>query len=178
MIFLILKCNGRNLFLNQGWSLQTLFNEMDGEFFMNSLQDVLNIYEGVNFSAISFLVQHCNLSNRIQDRQDYLLLESLINDIIREDILTVNRFRLSDSPHIFVPNKILYNDYLEIVKNIPQKAVHDIFNIRAISQKEKDAYEAKNLLVSLKMILKRSFVLKNIYLDYISFIIKGIAHQL
>ena len=143
LVFLILKCNGRNIYINQGgWSIKTVWTNIDTIFLMNSMQTILKMYEGVNFNAIRFFVHQCNMKNRIKDYQDKALLECLVEDIIKEDIITVNRFKLSDAPHIFVPNKILLSDVLEIVKALPQKVENDVFDMPDASQKEKDINDA------------------------------------
>ena len=154
LIFLFIKSNGRNIYKNHGWSVKTLFNEVDIECAMHSLRDVLKLYEGANFFAIKFLLKHCNMINRIQDRQDKLLLEALLDDILREEVLTVNRFRLSDSPDVFVPNKVVYSDVLEAVKIIPQKSSNEVFNLGKLSQTKKDLIEADKLTTSLKVMYK------------------------
>ena len=143
LVFLLLKCNGRNIYKKQGgWSIKTVWTVIDVNFLINSMKSILQMYEGVSFSAIRFFCHQCNMKNRIKDSQDKALLECLVGDIIREDIITVNRFKLSDSPHIFVPNKILLSDVIEIVKALPQKVENDVFDMPDASQKDKDINEA------------------------------------
>mgnify|MGYP001418907354 CR=1 FL=1 len=96
------------MFGSQGWSLATFFNEIDSEFGIKSLQTVLKMFEGINYNAITFMIKNCLFQHRTQDSQDKILLECLVDEIINDKVISVNRFRLSDSPHFFVPNKILY----------------------------------------------------------------------
>ena len=155
IVFMILKFRGRNLFQCQGWSLKTSFTVVDAECAINTLRDVLQMFEGINFLAINFLIRQCNLINRTEDEQDQRLINILMEDIINEDVLTVNRFRLSDSPHLFVPNKILYGDFIDVVINLPLKTEFDVFNVTAFSEREKCVEEAKALMKSLKKTYKQ-----------------------
>ena len=151
LLFFIIKCNGRNLYESQGWSMPTVFNKVDIEFVLSSVKQTLKSQEGVSFAMLKFLVNHCNLSHRIQDFQDNVLLEALLNDVLSPNLLTINRYKLSSSVNFFVPNKILYADYLDFVKNLPQKSSFDAFDVTKISHTTLEIKNAEYLLLSIKI---------------------------
>ena len=146
LLFLVIKFNGRNFYPRQGWSLKTLFNMVDAEFAMHSLRNVIRMFEGINFPAFIHLIKECNLKHRTQDNQDLEMLNVLIDEVMNEDVLTVNRYKLSDSPHYHVPNKILFTDYIDAVKSWPQRTQFDAYNIRQINETENNCNLARKLL--------------------------------
>jgi dynein heavy chain len=151
LLFFIIKCNGRNMYNSQGWSVPTFFSNVDIEFIFFAVQHVLKSQEGVSFHMLKFLINHCNLSHRIKDAQDRALLEILLEDILNQNLLTVNRYKLSSSSKFFVPNKILYVDYVEFVKHLPQKQSFDAYDVTKVCHTTLEKNNAEHLVKSINV---------------------------
>ena len=86
-------------------------------------------HDGVTFPALYFLLRECNLLQRTADTQDRALLDLVLARVCHPDLLTVNRYRFSDSSDYFVPNKTIYADYLAFIRELPSVEDHMAFNV-------------------------------------------------
>jgi dynein heavy chain len=151
LLFFITKCNGRNMYQSQGWSVATYFSTVDVEFIFFSVQQALKSQEGVSFHMLKFLINNCNLCHRVRDAQDRVLLKILLDDILTPNLLTVNRYKLSSSPKFFVPNKILYADYVDFVKHLPQKQSFDAYDATKVCHTVLEKKNAQHLVLSINI---------------------------
>lgn len=77
-----------------------------------------NLLEEDNFSvkALREIVCHCCYGIKLESFETRRLIDSISKSCLNEEAIDTNRFRFSNSPDYYVPNKTLYKDYIEFIK--------------------------------------------------------------
>ena len=71
---------------------------------------------------------------------DYLL------QVCNESLLRINRYKLSSSSDFFVPNKILHEDFVAFIKELPTFQNYEAFNLSENTEILRQEEEATNLI--------------------------------
>ena len=82
IVFLLNQCNGRHFYKRDGWSGNFNLSSTDLEMCLEFLALIMKNHDGINFHALHFLLNDCNLMNRIKDRQDRKLFKITLQQVI------------------------------------------------------------------------------------------------
>ena len=81
IVFLLSQCNGRHFYERDGWSGKFNLFSTDLEVCLEYLALIMKNHDGINFNALHFLLNDCNLMNRIKDKQDKSLFKITLKQV-------------------------------------------------------------------------------------------------
>ena len=158
IVFLISQCNGRHFYNRDGWSGHFYLFTTDLEICLTFLSIIMKNHDGINFEALHFLLNECNIINRIRDKQDRILFKITLNQVCNESLLKINRYKFSASSDFFVPNKILHEDFVTFIKELPIVQNFEAFNVSENSEILRQELEARNLIDTFSLSINRKSV--------------------
>ena len=82
IVFLVCQSNGRHVYGNNGWSGKFFLTSTDVEIGLKFLAVIMKNHDGINFTALHFLLNECNIENRIKDEQDRQLLKMTMKQVL------------------------------------------------------------------------------------------------
>ncbi len=91
-------------------------------------------FDPIPFEGLIDLVGDCGYANSFMDSHDRHLLAVILDNCINEKAVTTNRYRFSSASDFFVPNKTLYKDYIEFIKNLPPRSDNEVLDLEPSCQ--------------------------------------------
>ena len=156
IVFLICHSNGRHFYGTDGWSSKFHLSATDLEISLGFLSIIMKNHDGISFPSLHFLLNECNIENRLKDVQDRKLFEITLGQVCNESLLVINRYKFSASSEFFAPNKILHADFVSFIKEMPPEQNFEAFNISENSDFLRQEAEAKNLVNTFQKSINRS----------------------
>lgn len=84
-----------------------------------AIDDLVSNSEAFSVSAMREIIGECVYELKSSDKEVRRLLNAVVKSCLNDKVFSTNRYRFSASQEFFVPNKTLYKDYLEFIKNLP-----------------------------------------------------------
>ncbi len=138
-----------------GLSNYPTFSKDDLTLGVNYLEMMSREFDAINYEGLHELVGDCGYVNAFMDVHDRNLLATILKNCINEKAVTSNRYRFSVAvTDFFVPNKTLYKDYIEFIKNLPSKSDFEILDLDCSCQILKDRQEAVDFIHQLYCALR------------------------
>ncbi|GFH11924.1 uncharacterized protein HaLaN_07509, partial [Haematococcus lacustris] len=109
----------RRKFGPMGWNIPYGFDDGDLRISVRQLHMYLAESPEVPFDALKYSIGECNYGGRVTDDKDRRLLNTILSNIYRPEILTEVPFKLSASGTYVVPLEGDYASYLRAINMLP-----------------------------------------------------------
>lgn len=128
-----------------------MFTSQDLALGMHFLEVMAKEFDPMPFEALVILLTQCCYFNAFFDGHDRRILKAVLESCINESAVSTNRYRFSSASDFFVPNKTLYKDYIEFIKGLPTNSDHEVHDLVASSQINKDFNRGLTFLHKLQL---------------------------
>lgn len=91
---------------------------------------------------MKYLTGQCNYGGRVTEKQDRLLLSTILEDFFTDKIFDDN-YRFSPSGIYFAPKFMDYEGYLDYMNSLPKYPEPEIFGLHSNASITKDNNETK-----------------------------------
>ncbi|KAL6751111.1 dynein heavy chain 5 [Haematococcus lacustris] len=139
----------RRKFGPMGWNIPYGFDDGDLRISVRQLHMYLAESPDVPFDALKYSIGECNYGGRVTDDKDRRLLNTILSNIYRPEILTEVPFKLSASGTYVVPLEGDYASYLRAINMLPVFPQPEAFGLHENADISKDLAAAQGLLDTL-----------------------------
>lgn len=139
-----------------GWNIPYGFNESDFQISVQQLQMLLNQYDHIPYTAISYLTAECNYGGRVTDAWDRRAIVTILTDYVNENVVNDLHYKFSDDNIYALPRKLEHKEVVRYIEeNIPSLPSPEVYGLHSNAGIIRDLQISNLLMDSMILTLGR-----------------------
>jgi dynein heavy chain len=131
-----------------GWNIAYEFNDTDMSISLKQIQMFLNQYDGIDYTAIRYLIGQCNYGGRVTDNWDRRYLVNVLTQVLCPALVEDDDYKFTESGLYGAPKFGEYESYIEHAMSFPLIPDPEAYGMHPNADITKDNKETLDLFTA------------------------------